>query len=64
MSMRFKSIMIVVISQAKYSPAQNVSPIAAVTHMFAAVVSPLVSRPIFIIAHAQRNHIYIFLVLK
>ena len=32
------------------------SPIAAVTHIFAAVVSPLVSSPIFIIAPAPRNH--------
>ncbi len=42
--------------EAKYNPAQIESPRAAVTHIFAAVVSHFVSIPIFIIAHAPRNH--------
>jgi hypothetical protein len=35
--------------------AQAANQIAAVAHMFAAVVSPLVLRPIFIIAQAHKN---------
>jgi hypothetical protein len=36
-------------------PAQTQSPIAAVAHMFAAVVSPRVLSPVLMIAPAPRN---------
>jgi hypothetical protein len=38
-----------------YKPAHAHSHIAAVAHMFAAVVNHFVFRPIFIIAHAHKN---------
>jgi hypothetical protein len=38
-----------------HNQAQTARPIAAVAHIFAAVVNHFVFRPIFRIAHAHRN---------
>lgn len=54
-STRLRRMSRVAIKASIWSPAQTHSPIAAVAHMLAAVVSHLVLRPVFIMAHAQRK---------
>ena len=43
----------------QYSPAPTTRPIAEVTHIFAAVVSPFVLNHVFIIVPAHINHIHV-----
>jgi hypothetical protein len=54
-STRLRRMRSVAMKASIWSPAQTQSQIAAVAHIFAAVVSPLVLSPVFIIAQAHRK---------
>jgi hypothetical protein len=54
-TIRLNKIKPVAANAATHKPAHTARPIAAVAHMFAAVVSHLVFKPIFKIAQAHKN---------